>query len=151
MCNKLYITIDSDVRNNLDKYFASLKVELSLGERPFDRLLQNMEPYHDGNAPKFWDEFKNRMEYGYQDSMMLLYMFERIEEMAGKVKILFGTWTDLIKELDKFNSAFQFGTVENTPSSNEFAIREALTGICKAINELNQELKLNLPTIGIHD
>ena len=151
MCDKLYITVDSDVRNNLDKYFARLKVEPSPGERPFDRLLQKMEPYHDGNAPKFWDEFKNRIEYGYQDSMMLLYMSERIEEMADKVKILFGTWTDLIKELDKFNSAFQFGTVENTPSSNEFAIREALTGICKAINELNQELKLNLPTIGIHD
>ena len=151
MCDAYYIMISSDIRNDLDKYFALLKVELSAGERPFNQLLRKMEPYHDGNAPKFWSEFKEKIEYGYQDSMMLLYMFERIEETPDKVKILFGTWTNLIKELDKFNSAFQFGTVENTPSSNEFAIRKALTGICKAINELNQELRLNLPFIKIKD
>ena len=151
MSNVFYIAIDSDVRNNLEKYFAPLKAKIPTGEQPFNRLIQKMEQYHDQNAPKFWDEFKKRIEYGYQDSVMLLYMFERIEETADKVKILFGTWTNLIEELDKFNSAFQIGTVANTPSSNEFAIRKALNGICKAINELNQELRLNLPFIKIKD
>ena len=151
MSNVFYIGIDSDVRNNLDKYFAPLKVELPIGEKPFNRLIQKMEQYHDQNAPKFWDEFKERIEYGYKDSMMLLYLFERIEKTENKIKMFYGPWMALISELDKFNSAFQFGTVENTPISNELAIREALTGICKAINELNQELKLNLPNIGIHD
>ena len=151
MDNKFYITISPDVRNDLDKYFTPLKVELPAEEQPFNRLLQKMELYHDENAPTFWNEFKERIEYRYQDSMMLLYMFERIEEKDDRIEIFYGTWTELIRGLDKFNRVFQYGTVENTRSSNEYTIRQALAGICQALNELNQWLNLNLPTIEIQD
>ena len=151
MCNIFFIAIDSDVRKNLDKYFAPLKVELPTGEKPFNRLIQKMEPFHDQNAPTFWNEFKERIEYRYKDSMMLLYLFERIEEKDDKIEILYGTWTELIRGLVKFNSVFQIGTVKDTSRSNEYAIRQALAGICQALNELNERLKLNLPTIEIQD
>ena len=151
MCSIFYITIDSDVRNNLDKYFAPLKVERPTGEKPFDRLIQKMEQYHDQNAPKFWDEFKERIECRNRDSMVLLYLFERTEEKDDKIEILYGTWTELIRGLVKFNSVFQFGNIAGTRSSNEDAIREALAGIRLALNELNQRLKLDLPTIEIQD
>ena len=151
MDNKFYITISPDVRNDLDKYFTPLKVELPAEEQPFNRLLQKMELYHDENAPTCWNEFKERIEYRYQDSMMLLYMFERIEEKDDRIEIFYGTWTELIRGLDKFNRVFQYGTVENTRSSNEYTIRQALAGICQALNELNQWLNLNLPTIEIQD
>ena len=141
---------DSKVYDNVMDYFNLLPLPTRTSSEALVLLKKKVEVYTSGETPESWKRLTDQPDvYAPKHTNALVYLYEQIEMSDNRDDLLSGGWTQLVSHLSSLDNIVRFGNRANTRESNMVGVKNALSGIADAMNDLDRTLELNLPEMAI--